>query len=677
MSTNISSDVSQANERDSAGVLYANNAGSLLGNFCGALAMVFGFPDQQNQDFKFFWLLIFVCLLTLRASDFLYWRFRLKRANYDGIGATNRFIAGCVASGAMWSLYGIAMFDRFETFEFATLCVIITSLAGGAASILSGHRVAASLYVSVMVFPLSIFALLSEYEYRQLIGGLGILYGCVMLYSARKASTLTSSTIQLKNDNAQLVDLMHKEQCKLNQLNRELSQTNQKLNDTQNSLESEVRRRTERIAELSSLDPLTHIYNRSAFTEQLKMLFGKGSEQGFSLALLFIDLNGFKKINDTLGHKIGDLVLSEVAKRIGAFANDYHAGRWGGDEFLVALPYADKDTAISVATALQTRIAQPLDVLSNRLDISASIGIAMYPEHSVSELELIQFADFAMFEQKKAMNPQPRVFDQTLIQELKEAQDMRDGLQSAISNKSLFLCYQPIISAKNGNAVAFEALLRWRFSDKLVPPTVFIPLAEQSGLIKEIGSWVLHRACIDASQWQDHCDASVSVNVSVMQLLDDTFINDLDKALLTSGLAPDKLHLEITESMFADNKKKVVEQLDAIKQRGVEVSIDDFGTGYSSLSQLQNLSFDTIKIDRTFVANIKQGGEAIIRATIFIASEFGCRIVAEGVETEEDAALLRELGVEYLQGYLYSKPVEKEFLPPWFGDGIDLQRKLG
>jgi EAL domain-containing protein (putative c-di-GMP-specific phosphodiesterase class I) len=329
------------------------------------------------------------------------------------------------------------------------------------------------------------------------------------------------------------------------------------------------------------------------------------------------------------------------------------------------IPYADKTTALSVATALQTRIAQPLDAMSNQLNLTATIGIAMFPEHTSNETELIQLADFAMFEQKKLRVNEPRMFTHDLFQNLKYVEELRSGLQDAIAKKQLYLCYQPIVCCKTHQPRLFEALLRWNFNDGLVRPDIFIPLAEQSGLIREIGAWVLNRACIDASQWQHSPDASVTVNVSIIQLQDDDFINVLDKALQTSQLDPTRLHLEITESMFADDKDKVRETLDAIKSRDVQVSIDDFGTGYSSLSQLQTLSFDIVKIDRSFVQNMQQGGEAIIRATMFIANEFGSQTVAEGIETEDEAQKLSDMGVDFLQGFLFAKPMPNDELRVW------------
>lgn len=606
-----------------------------------------------------------IILLGFRTVDVAYWHMKLRHTAYDGVAAKRRFIVGSLATAVMWSVYCVIMFQHMPIIEFATTLIVIASLAGGASTVLSGHKNTASAFVAIIIFPSAIIALMSDQQYHQMLGMLAVFFGITLFTAARKSASFTSDTIQLKNEHAQLIKQMHHEKTEINTVHQELSEAYTKLNQANSSLEEQVQRRTEKIAQLSNMDPLTGLYNRSAFTSQLKDLLRRSHDRGTSLALLFIDLNGFKKINDTLGHKVGDGVLTEIANRIEIFSNDYHAGRWGGDEFLIALPYAEQDAAMSVAYALQTRISHPVDVLSNQLSLGASVGIAMYPEHAEDELELIQLADFAMFEQKRAGHSEPRVFSNDLYQSLKNVQELRDGLQHAINKRQFHLCYQPIVSFESNKPWAFEALLRWKFNGELVRPDIFIQLAEQSGFIKDIGAWVLNRACIDASQWQHQSDASVSVNVSVMQLLDDDFIYVLDKALHTSGLEPSRLHIEITESMFADNKAKVRAQIEAIVERDVMVSIDDFGTGYSSLSQLQTLQFDTIKIDKSFVHNLDQGGEAIIRATMFIAKEFGSKTIAEGIETVEQAKALHQMGVDYLQGFLYAKPMPNDELNAW------------
>jgi diguanylate cyclase (GGDEF)-like protein len=462
-----------------------------------------------------------------------------------------------------------------------------------------------------------------------------------------------------------LVDDMHKEKQRVAKANKELKTTSTELNQVNIDLEEEVKKRTDEVYRLSSMDPLTQLINRKAFTVSLEKLIGQSVANDSPLALLFIDLNGFKKINDTMGHRVGDSVLIQVTKRISAFSENNSAGRWNGDEFLVALPYSDEDTAMSIAKAIATSITQPIYVHGNELHLSASIGIAIAPTHSGSATELIQLADLTMCEQKRSGSKYPRLFSDDLKQKIIASQMILEGLQHAIERKQLFLCYQPIVSAKDNVSFAFEALLRWDFNGQFIGPDVFIPLAEKSGLIKEIGAWVLNRACMDANHWQHNQDAAVSVNVSVIQLMDDGFIRLLDNCLRSSGLAPSRLHLEVTESTFVENKLKIRQQLKQIQARNIDVSIDDFGTGYSSLSQLQSLPVNYVKIDKSFVDNIDGKGEAIIRATLFIAQELNCQTIAEGVETKEQAMALSAMGVDYLQGYYFAKPMKNDDLAIW------------
>jgi predicted signal transduction protein with EAL and GGDEF domain len=366
-----------------------------------------------------------------------------------------------------------------------------------------------------------------------------------------------------------------------------------------------------------------------------------------------------------LGHKVGDSVLIQITQRISAFSENNSAGRWNGDEFLVALPYSDQDTAMAIAKAIITSISQPIYVHGNEVSLTACIGIAMAPLHSISATELIQLADLTMSEQKRSGNKHPRLFSNDLREKIQAAQLIFEGLQFAIEKKQFFLCYQPIQCAKNNVSFANEALLRWDFNGQLIGPDVFIPLAEKSGLIKEIGAWVLNRACMDASLWQHAPDTAVSVNVSVIQLMDDGFMRLLDNCLKSSGLPPERLHLEVTESTFIENQSKVRQQLEQIQARRIDISIDDFGTGYSSLSQLQSLPVNYVKIDKSFVDNVEGKGEAIIRATLFIARELDCKTIAEGVETKSQAVALSAMGVDYLQGYYFSKPMRNSDLIKW------------
>lgn len=651
---------------DSANLLYSNGLSGVFTTLFATGVLTFGFMTEQNHQAKLTWLTVMIIILIFRTVDIAFWRFNSDKADIPrGRNGLIRFSTGCIFTAIMWSVYTLLFFDQMDIIEFATTIVIISSMAGGSSTVLAASRNLSVIYTFILLFPVSLYALNSQQEYQNLLGILGMLFCAIMIISGLKSARFTREAIRLKNVNKQLLDDLSKNKNKVLNTNKELQAATEQLNKSNQSLELEVNKRTEKIFQLSYKDTLTGLMNRNAFTIELDKLIEKSVEKGKPVALLFIDLDGFKKINDTMGHKVGDNTLIEVAKRISAFSDEDKSGRWGGDEFLVALAYSDQTTAISIASAMMTSIAQPIHVSGNEMHITASIGIALSPVHSLNAADLIQLADLTMCEQKQLGVRKPRVFSTELKVKIEKAQQILEGLQHAIEKKQLYLCYQPIQCAKNNTSWSFEALLRWNFNGKLIGPDVFIPLAEKSGLIKDIGSWVLNRACMDAKHWQFNQTAAVSVNVSVIQLMDDGFIRLLDNILRSSGLPPERLHLEITESTFVDNEKKIRTQLEQIQSRNIHVSIDDFGTGYSSLSQLQTLPVNYVKIDKSFVDNIENKGDAIIRATLFIARELNCLTVAEGVETKEQAMALAAMGVDFLQGYYFAKPMKNEDLIVW------------
>jgi diguanylate cyclase (GGDEF)-like protein len=627
--------------------------------------MIFGLSHGATYSHQLIWWFSINAILLLRLCDLVEWKIHSSHSSSSGLLGIQRYGAGCIATAIAWSLYIVIFYNQLNSIELLFPIIIISSLAGGSASLLAPSRISAISYSIILLIPMSFMGVFAEQTHRQLLGILGLAFTLVMVFSCIKSSRFTLGAIHQKNLNALLVKEMEKEKNHVSKANQKLEVSSNELSQVNINLEDEVKRRTDEIFQLSNLDPLTQLVNRKAFTSNLEALIEQSVVKDIPLALLFIDLNGFKKINDTMGHKVGDSVLVQVTQRISAFSENNRAGRWNGDEFLVALSYSDQDTAMSIAKAIATSITQPIHVHGNELYLSASIGIAMAPAHSLSATELIQLADLTMCEQKKSDNKRPRLFSNDLKERVAASQMILEGLQHAIERKQLFLCYQPIQTAKDNVSFAFEALLRWNFNGTFIGPDVFIPLAEKSGLIKEIGAWVLNRACMDANHWQFNQQAAVSVNVSVIQLMDDGFIRLLDNCLRSSGLAPERLHLEVTESTFIENKVKIRQQLQQIQARNIDISIDDFGTGYSSLSQLQSLPVNYVKIDKFFVDNIEGKGEAIIRATLFIARELNCKTIAEGVETKEQAIALSAMGVDYLQGYYFAKPMKNEDLIVW------------
>ncbi|ABG39156.1 diguanylate cyclase/phosphodiesterase [Paraglaciecola sp. T6c] len=664
--SNTSAELHALNSQDAAKLLYSNTGAACSITFAASSVLAFGFLGTEVSEIKQVWWGCMLVVLTLRLIDGIYWQRKIKpRNDFDGEAAQRRFGIGCIATAFVWACLPILTFDQVNLLEFATMIIVLSSMAAGGQSVLAANARISISYALILLVPISILGVISDQDYRVILGALGLTFSIGLVFSYTKAVKFTLDSINIKNMNMAMSEQLRQEKYQLDKVNRELSEAYDKLNAVNSTLEEQVSKRTEKIAQLSYLDPLTQLMNRKSFTQTLSKLTARASQSNSELALLFIDLDGFKKINDTMGHQMGDSVLQEVTKRIGAFADQNKLGRWNGDEFLVALPYSDAQTAQAIASAIITSISQVITVNNNSVHLGATVGIAMCPEHSTEAAELIQFADLVMCEQKASTNRTPALFSNELQQKVLDTQVILEGLQQATERRQLYLCYQPIMSAKDSTFCSFEALLRWDFAGRFIGPDEFIPLAEKSGLIKEIGAWVLNRACMDASQWQHAHNAAVSVNVSVIQLMDDSFIRALDNALRSSGLSPERLHLEITESVFVDNKVKIKQQLEAIQKRKVLVSIDDFGTGYSSLSQLQSLAVNQVKIDKSFVDNMENNGEAIIRATLFIASELNCKTVAEGVETLEQAKALKAMGVDYLQGYYFARPMPNEQLIEW------------
>ncbi|WP_435688222.1 EAL domain-containing protein [Paraglaciecola sp.] len=623
------------------------------------------FIYDSGAEGKLTWWIAINLFMFIRIFDFIEWKVRGKKTVSNGSFGIIRFGTGAIGTAILWSIHSFIYMPTMGVAEFSFNAIVLSAFAAGAIPLLSPSKIISLGYSLILLVPVGIVCLMSEQEYQQFLGYVILPSAFLLIPICYKISKFTQDAIKQKHQNENLMEAMKLEKQRADTSNKELHAVSSQLNQSNSELEQEIKSRTEQVLRMSNIDSLTKLLNRKTFTSNLEKLIENAKAKNNPLALLFIDLNGFKKINDTMGHRVGDSVLIQVTQRIVAFAELSRVGRWGGDEFLVALPYSNEDTAMSIASAIITSIDQPIFVHGNELHLTAAIGVAIAPKHSTSATELIQLADLTMCEQKSTSINAPRMFTTHLKEKIQASQKILEGLQHAIHRKQLFLCYQPIMSAGAHVPWAFEALLRWDFNGTFIGPDKFIPLAEKSGLIKEIGAWVLNRACMDAKHWQHCADATVSVNVSVIQLMDDGFIRQLDQCLQSSALPPHRLHLEVTESTFVENESKVLLILEEIQKRHIKISIDDFGTGYSSLSQLQTLPVNYVKIDKTFVDNMDGKGEAIIRATQFIAQELNCKTIAEGVESKNQANMLASMGVNYLQGYYFAKPMKNEDLIIW------------
>jgi diguanylate cyclase (GGDEF)-like protein len=420
----------------------------------------------------------------------------------------------------------------------------------------------------------------------------------------------------------------------------------------------------EKIRYLATHDSLTKLLNRTAFSQLLSYSIKNAQRYERKCAILFIDLDRFKLINDSLGHAAGDALLIEMADRLrhAVRASDVVA-RLGGDEFIIMLnDISSRKQAQAVAQHLLATFGTPLELSGQECRITASIGIAFYPEDGGDEQTLMKNADIAMYAAKAEGKNDVRLFSHGLKTQPIDQLKIESGLRHAIARDEFTLHYQPKLDVATGRIAGVEALLRWTHPELgLLPPMQFIPLAEETGMIVPIGKWVLNTACAQNMAWQraGYPPVSMAVNVSPRQFSDEHLLQDIDDALAASGMAPKYLQIEITESMVMVNVERTIRILDAIQSRGVRLAIDDFGTGYSSMSMLKRFPIDTIKIDRSFVRDLPSNSEdkAIARAIIGMGKALGLTIVAEGVETLEQDAFLREHDCDEIQGYLFSRPM--------------------
>ena len=426
---------------------------------------------------------------------------------------------------------------------------------------------------------------------------------------------------------------------------------------------TERTRAEEQIRHLAHYDALTDLPNRALFHERLRQELAAAAPDR-QLAVLYIDIDEFKSVNDSLGHMIGDELLKSVARRLGACieSSDFVA-RLGGDEFaIVKIGVKDPDEVADLAIRALDTIRAPYDCLGHQVTSDASIGVALAPQHGTNLDQILKNADLAMYAAKSAGRRTWRFFEPAMDAHVRARRQLEIDLRKAIADQVLEVYYQPCLSLLSDRITGCEALLRWRHPERgMISPAEFIPIAEETGLINELGEWVLAKACIEATTWPE--GINLAVNVSPVQFKSGTLALKIVSALAASGLPAHRLELEITEAVLIRDDETALDILHQLREIGVQIALDDFGTGYSSLSYLQRFPFDKIKIDRCFVNDLAEaGGSSIVQAVVNIAAARHMKTTAEGVETERQQQLLRGLGCTEMQGYLFSAPKPAEEL---------------
>lgn len=419
-----------------------------------------------------------------------------------------------------------------------------------------------------------------------------------------------------------------------------------------------------RIEQQANYDTLTGLANRSLLNERLQEAIGSAAKNGTRLAVVFVDLDRFKFINDSLGHHVGDELLRAIAARLKANMREGDTvARLGGDEFVLLINgEREPDSVAGVLERMLEDISQPWSSPQGDFTFTCSMGVALYPDDGDTAETLLKHADSAMYRAKETGRNNIQFFTAQLNEAITERLELENNLRRALERRQFELNYQPRIDLRTGAVVGVEALIRWRLGDdQTVAPSRFIPVAEEIGLIAPIGKWVLETACAQNKAWQQAGlpPLVVSVNVSARQFRQDDLVQTIAQVLDDTKLAPCYLEIELTESAVMDDAEQFVAMLNELNDLGVQIAIDDFGTGYSSLSYLKRFPVDRLKVDRSFVQDIATDVDdaTIVRTIIALGHNLGLKVVAEGVETEQQLAFLRENGCDELQGYLFGEPV--------------------
>jgi diguanylate cyclase (GGDEF)-like protein len=499
---------------------------------------------------------------------------------------------------------------------------------------------------------------------------------CLAYLSQIKSQLLVETIYDINNSRQQLTkissemaqrsEIAEKQKEIIEKQRKKLAEQNKELEMDRDLLRFKFEEQTEEYDRLVHYDSLTDLPNRILFNDRLKHAQIRAKWEQGKVGLLLIDLDRFKNINDTAGHPVGDQLLKQVAQRLQQTVGpEKTVARLGGDEFAVLIDtFEHEDEVANVAKNIQQCFVQPF-TLSGESDITyltASIGISLYPRDADDPVILFKNADAAMYRAKAEGKNKYQFFTKQFTALAQTRFSLENQLRQAIDREEFELYYQPQIDLINRNICGAEALIRWNHPDRgLLGPNEFISLAEETGLIVPIGEWVLRTACDQAKKWynENRLHGCISVNLSAVQIMTDDVYTMIDRALLDSGLEPERLELEMTESALIGKLESVTRSIDAYKSLGISLAIDDFGTGYSSLAYLKRFQIDRLKIDKSFISDIpgSQNDMTIIRAIVAMGQALGLSVIAEGVETSSQADFLMSIGCNKAQGYLISKPV--------------------
>lgn len=562
---------------------------------------------------------------------------------------------GLIGSALLWSLNAVVGLPHYSANEKFSVMIIISALAGGATGTLASMRSVGKLYIASLLLPTCLAMWYSGDDKLAILAVLGVIFAFIMFNSHANNFKLLSRTLSLTDDKEALI--------------RQLSEKNRHISDVNAHLEQRIQERTQALEFLANHDPLTGLLNRRGF---LSHSYASGSGERHQ-TLIFIDLDHFKDINEGMGHEQGDQLLQAFSQRLShevarlahyIGASDHPICRWGGDEFVVCLlrEVDQQDDGQAHYRQLHEALSASYRIGPHQIHLGLSIGLFESITATLPQMkEALACADIATSEAKKNGRGQISFYSDASYTLQRRRLKLALALAQAHQDGSLHLLYQPIYRAGTAHIASYEALLRWQHPEYgAIMPDEFIPLAESSNAIQTIGRWVLEQACRTAASWPARADQPpphIAINTSIRQLVQVDFSAQVGAALHSSGLAPQRLIIEVTESVLDErNMDRASATLSALHALGVEIHLDDFGTGYSSLSRLRQLPFDALKIDRSFVTEMDEKSLTVIEAALLIARKYGLRVVAEGVKSAQQASTLCAMGVDELQGYHLGRP---------------------
>lgn len=628
-----------------------NNLPSSL--FTTTLASVFIFFVLYSHEASIgaiIWISSILTLTYLRLIHF----FKLKHLKKKTRLKEEKIILfGIFLSGLLFGSSVLFIFPAESIALQALMFFLMSSMIAGSVALYSSHIFVFVLYSA----PIFLSYLLRAYfmpEYSISLMIIGIVYYAVMLSTIFRVNHSIINSLQTQYLNKDLVN-------NLSFAKEELEKSNQELLD-----ENSVRKDTEeRLYNLANFDPLTGLANRHLFKENLQNSLKNAQENGSKVALLFLDLDNFKIINDTLGHAMGDKLLIAASRRLESLlSKNCSISRLGGDEFVIIINTVEEiETIKKLAKKIISMLEAPFNLNEHEMFIGTSIGISLYPTDSTQMDTLLSYADTAMYTAKDKGKNNYQFFTSKMYEKILFRHDIETKLHHAIQNNELRLEYQPKIDISTQTVIGAEALLRWEQKDLgYISPSVFIPIAEESSLINEVGKWVINKASEDIAQLRQDFKNSlcVSINISSSQILHQNLPQLIQENLQKNGIDAAALELEFTENMLIKQSRKSLHVLNALREMGIKLSIDDFGTGYSSLNYLKTLPIHTLKIDKSFICDTPacEGDCAIAKSIISLAHNLNLDVVAEGVETPEQLKFLKENGCSKIQGFYFSKPLD-------------------